>query len=218
MKLTYFIYLQLTICWLIKHFTVIYADANKQFLTLNLNIFCHQKISLSGTPISLPKIADLPIWAQEKITCMVDSEDADQTWQMPRLIWVFVGHTGHFIMRWLISYHWPHCCIQASLNPSYCHMWQSKSSACKRPSGFPTRSSILTDFVQNEWNNRDGLQNPIKEVIIYSVFASRGMCTTESKIWQKLIGLFFLMVMGWRSMSSLIPVYTIHWPILHFLC
>ena len=70
MKLTYFIYLQLTIRWLIKHFTVIYRDANKQFLTLNLNIFCREKISLSGTPISLPKIADLPIWAQENITCM----------------------------------------------------------------------------------------------------------------------------------------------------
>ena len=74
MKLTYFIYLQLTIRQLIKHFTVIYADANKQFLTLNLIFlffFCREKISLSGTPISLPNIADLPIWAQENITCMV---------------------------------------------------------------------------------------------------------------------------------------------------
>ena len=34
------------------------------------NIFCREKISLSGTPISLPKIADLSIWAQEKITCI----------------------------------------------------------------------------------------------------------------------------------------------------
>ena len=33
--------------------------------------FCREKISLSGTPISLPKIADLPIWAQENITCML---------------------------------------------------------------------------------------------------------------------------------------------------
>ena len=61
MKLTYFIYLQLTIHRLIKHFTVIYADANKQYLKLNLIFFCREKISLSGTPISLPKIADLPI-------------------------------------------------------------------------------------------------------------------------------------------------------------
>ena len=72
MKLIYFIYLQITTCRLIKHFTVIYADANKQFLTLNLIFFCREKISLSGTPISLPKIADLPIWAQENITCMHD--------------------------------------------------------------------------------------------------------------------------------------------------
>ena len=34
--------------------------------------FCREKISLSGTPISLPNIADLPIWAQENITCMLD--------------------------------------------------------------------------------------------------------------------------------------------------
>ena len=36
----------------------------------------------------------------------VDSEDSDQTGQMPRLIWVFAGHTGHFVgfgMRRLIS-------------------------------------------------------------------------------------------------------------------
>ena len=34
-----------------------------------------------------------------------DSEDSDQTGQIPRLIWVFAGHTGHFVgfvMRWLI--------------------------------------------------------------------------------------------------------------------
>ena len=47
-----------------------YGDANKQFLKLKLNIFCREKTSLSGIPISLPKIADLPIWAQENITCI----------------------------------------------------------------------------------------------------------------------------------------------------
>ena len=37
----------------------------------------------------------------------VHSEDSDQTGQMPRLIWAFTGHTGHFVdfvMRWLISF------------------------------------------------------------------------------------------------------------------
>ena len=55
---------------------MIYGDANKQVLTLNVNIFCREKISLSGTSISLPnmpKITDLPIWAQENITCMVST-------------------------------------------------------------------------------------------------------------------------------------------------
>ena len=46
MKLTYFIYLQLTIRRLIKHFTVIYGDANKQLLTLNLIFFWREKIYL----------------------------------------------------------------------------------------------------------------------------------------------------------------------------
>ena len=46
-----------------------------------------------------------------------DSEDSDQTGQMPRLIWVFAGCTGHFIgfvMQQLIFLmHWcmikPNC-------------------------------------------------------------------------------------------------------------
>ena len=33
-----------------------------------IEYFCREKVSLCGTPVSLPKIADLPIWAQEKIT------------------------------------------------------------------------------------------------------------------------------------------------------
>ena len=48
MKLTYFFYLQLTILRLIKHFTAIYADANKQFLTLNLIFFAAKKSPYLG--------------------------------------------------------------------------------------------------------------------------------------------------------------------------
>ena len=91
MKLTYFIYLQLTILQLIKHFTAIYADANKQFLTLNLIFFCREKISLSGTPISLPKIADLPIWAQENITCMIKGQ---------HVCYQFEGLYENFNIQW----------------------------------------------------------------------------------------------------------------------
>ena len=35
-----------------------------------------------------------------------DSEDSDQTGWLPRLIWIFTGHTRHFVgfvMRWLIE-------------------------------------------------------------------------------------------------------------------
>ena len=69
MKLTHFIYLQLIIRWQIKHFTVIYGLQITIFDS-KIEYFRFDKISLSGIPISLPNIADLPIWAQEKITCM----------------------------------------------------------------------------------------------------------------------------------------------------
>ena len=76
----YFIYLQLTIRWLIKHFTVIYGDANKQFLTLNFNIFCCEKISLSGIPISLPKIADLYLSPRKDHMYVVQSSNIAHLW------------------------------------------------------------------------------------------------------------------------------------------
>ena len=56
-----------------------------------------------------------PVWSESSpsawrhlgslATNWVHSEDSDQTGWMPRLIWVFAGHTDHFIgfvMRWLI--------------------------------------------------------------------------------------------------------------------
>ena len=36
-----------------------------------IEYFRRKKISLSGTPISQPKNADLPIWVHENLTCMV---------------------------------------------------------------------------------------------------------------------------------------------------
>ena len=43
--------------------------------------------------------------AKDPMFVHADSEDSDQTGRMPRLIWVFAWHTGHFvgfIMLWLI--------------------------------------------------------------------------------------------------------------------
>ena len=56
MKLTYFIYLQLTIRWLIKHFTVIYRDANKQFLTLTWIFFATKKSPYLGSQSPYQKL------------------------------------------------------------------------------------------------------------------------------------------------------------------
>ena len=48
-------------------------------------------------------------WAQwvakDSMLLHTDNKDSDQTGQMPRVIWVFVGHTCHFVgfvMQWLI--------------------------------------------------------------------------------------------------------------------
>ena len=49
---------------------MIYGAGNNNF-PLKLIFFRREKTSLYGTPISLPKIADLPISFQDNITCMV---------------------------------------------------------------------------------------------------------------------------------------------------
>ena len=50
------------------------------------------------------------LWAtKDPIFLHADSEDSDQTGQMPRLIWVLTGRTGHFVgyfMLWLIFIIW----------------------------------------------------------------------------------------------------------------
>ena len=69
MKLTHFIYLQLTIHWQIKHFTVIYGAANNNFDT-KIEYFLPRKNLLIWDPISLSINPNLPIWVQENITCM----------------------------------------------------------------------------------------------------------------------------------------------------
>ena len=67
MKLTYFIYLQLTIRRLIKHFTVIYADANKQFLTLNLICFATKKSPYLGPQSPYQKL-QISLFEPKKIS------------------------------------------------------------------------------------------------------------------------------------------------------
>ena len=55
-----------------------------------------------------------PVWSESSMCAQwvdydpsllqADSADSDQTGRMPRLIWVFAGHTGHFVgfvMPWL---------------------------------------------------------------------------------------------------------------------
>ena len=77
MKLTYFIYLQVTIRRLIKHFTVIYADANKQFLTLNLIFFF----------FFLPR-KNLPIWDPN-----LPTKNSRSPYLSPRKYHMYDGHS-----------------------------------------------------------------------------------------------------------------------------
>ena len=44
----------------------------------------------------------------------MQTEKTDQTGQMPRLIWIFAGRTGHFVslvMRWLVLVMHSYYCI-----------------------------------------------------------------------------------------------------------
>ena len=51
-----------------------------------------------------------PVWSESSLCAQwvandpsflpVDNEDSDQTGRMPRLIWVFAGHTCHFVGFW----------------------------------------------------------------------------------------------------------------------
>ena len=74
-------------------------------------------VRLAKTQISL---GIRPVWSESSLCAQwvakdpsflhADSEDSDQTGRMPRLIWVFAGHTCHFgdfVMRWLMSYLFP---------------------------------------------------------------------------------------------------------------
>ena len=83
MKLTYFIYLQITIHRLIKHFTVIYPDANKQFLTLSLIFFVAKKSPYLGPQSPYQKL-QISLFEPKKISH----------------VWVSYGcqHPGHRLL------------------------------------------------------------------------------------------------------------------------
>ena len=66
------------------------AQAELSFCSVRRSFywFCHAQ----------PHLSLYAQWvAKEPMTLQVDSEDCDQTRQMPRLIWIFTGCTGHFI-------------------------------------------------------------------------------------------------------------------------
>ena len=57
-----------------------------------------------------------PVWSESSLSAQwvakdprflhADSNDSDQTGRMPRLIWDFPGHTGHFVdfvVQWLMG-------------------------------------------------------------------------------------------------------------------
>ena len=64
------------------------------------------QISLGIHPVWL-ELGIHPVWLESSLCTQwvakdpsflhVDSEDSDQTGQMPRLIWVFAGQTYHFV-------------------------------------------------------------------------------------------------------------------------
>ena len=72
------------------------------------NDLCAQRktrISLDIRPVWSESMLCTQWTAKDPMLLHADSEDSDQTGQMLRLIWVFAGHTGHFVgfvMLWFI--------------------------------------------------------------------------------------------------------------------
>ena len=82
-----------------------------------------------------------PVWSESSLcawrklgslaTHWAHSEDTDQIWWMPRLIWGFAGHTCHFVgfdMRWLIfssQFYGPAACFETCRCSSMSHMFRS---------------------------------------------------------------------------------------------
>ena len=65
--------------------------------------------------------SSLSIWGKLRSLAIirVTIEASDQTGRMPRLIWVFAGHKGHFVgfvMRWLIL-----LCLTCVNNTDFCY-------------------------------------------------------------------------------------------------
>ena len=63
----------------------------------------------------------------------VDSKDSDQTGRMPRLIWVFAGHKGHFVgfvMRWLNYHGWFPCFRRISFRTFRTDLWSWQYWVC----------------------------------------------------------------------------------------
>ena len=107
MKLTYFIYLQLTKRLLIKHFTVIYAGANKQFLTLNLIFFAAKKSPYLGPQSPYQKL-QISLFEPKKIS---------HVWNIPVLIsvkssvfsppWICFKNFYTFYLTLFTLWRWP---------------------------------------------------------------------------------------------------------------
>ena len=67
------------------------------------------KISPGIRPVCSESSLCIQWVAQDPMFLHADSDDSDQIGPMPRLIWVFIGHTCHFvgfIMRWFICQLW----------------------------------------------------------------------------------------------------------------
>ena len=55
------------------------------------------QISLGICPVWSESSQCTQLVAEDPVFLHADNEDSDQTGQMPRLIWVFAGRTGHFV-------------------------------------------------------------------------------------------------------------------------
>ena len=115
----------------------------------------------------------------------------DQTRGMPRLIWVFAGHTDRFVMRWLMF---------------TCDRGQTSLECCFQLQSHVVQSLFLPVFTC-QFNSRPGLVyvtrieivNPIRALVVFVAVCHHNMqCQVYTKLFGKLILLFLLLKCRWH--------------------
>ena len=123
--------------------------------------------------------AEISVWSESSLCAQwaakdpsflqVDSEDSDQPGRIPRLIWVFAGHTCHFVgfvTRWLIL-----LCLRAG----YCKTYKMACASSETPIG-PLMHTVCSEFLLSVWSS-------LELFAIYSIYSKDSVRQHLCAVW-----------------------------------